>query len=132
VRLISVVSTAIAAAVAAASAISATITAATAAAAVAAAAAISTTAKRLVFLRLGFIYLDSTAFYRSTVQLGDSLAGSFIIRHFYETESTGPAGYFVHDYLGGSHFAIRRKKFPEIFILNGEAQICNINVHTKT
>jgi hypothetical protein len=125
-RLISiVVATAIAATATA-------VTATTTAAAKAATAAISTTAKRLVFLRLGFIHFDSTAFYRSAIQLGNRLAGSFIIGHFDKAESTGPARYFVHDYLGRSHFAIRRKEFPEIFILNGEAQICNINVHKKT
>src|SRR5262249_55013170 len=104
----------------------------TATAAAVAAAAISTTAKRLVFLRLGFVNLDSAAFYRSAIQLGNSLAGSFIIGHFYKTESTGPAGYFVHDNFGRRDFAIRRKELPKIFVLNGEAQICNINVHTKT
>jgi len=105
-RLISVVTTAITATTAAA--ITAT---ASAAAAITATTAISAATKRLVFLRLGFVDFDSTAFYRSAIQLGNSLAGSFIIGHFDKAESTGPARYFVHNYLGRSHFAIRREKF---------------------
>lgn len=117
-RLISVVTTAIAAA---AATIAAAITATATAAAIAATTAIAAAAKRLVFLRLGFIHFDSTAFYRSAIQLGNCLAGSFIIGHFDKAESTGPARYFVHNYLGRGHFAIRREKFSKIFILNGEA-----------
>ncbi len=85
IRLISVVvATAIAATASA-------VTATTTAAAKAATAAISAAAKGLVFLRLGFIHFDSTAFYRSAIQLGNCLAGCFIVGHFDKTESAGPA-----------------------------------------
>src|SRR5580692_6149524 len=83
-RLISVV-------VAAAIATTAAPVTATTTAKATAATAISTTAKRLVFLRLGFIHFDSTAFYRSAIQLGNRLAGSFIVGHFNKAKSAGPA-----------------------------------------
>jgi len=84
-----------------------------------------------LFARLGFAYLDGTAFNGCTVEFLDGLLGSCVVGHFNESEATATVREFVHDNFGGRNFAILSEKFAEVLILHVEAEVRNVNVHLK-
>ena len=51
--------------------------------------------------------------------------------HFNKAETPAAIGHFIHDYFGRRYIAILGKKFSQVFILCGEPEIANVNVHLE-